>query len=409
MFRDTVSSQLNNQQQQLAMQLQNLQFQEQMMATENRIREMQRNREMLDLTYDERRRVLEGTIPYNEIATALGVSVAAGFGCCIFMETSRTIISNQVQNITTGVADLATGAINSVATAATSEYVPKGATALGRLFYNVGSSASENIAFAADYLSEFFINPVVAQTIVDGASQIPSDSIPFVSANESFLEGIWSQCKEGISESTSRTSFNCGMMVAACSLCCLYRQSAIRANDTKRKLVLGPRMYAEEQEANQKNFNNAAKMVVTGAGIVGSIVGGPVVGVAANTLGSIIQSQNISVPTNNQPSLGYNQITNPDLRTNQYQVTETEEAPETSIEETNQATWQDTGLRKRKTETTNTSEKGGKITKKRQARKYKTKRKRMGGKKASKKRTIKQRSKRQRKTGKTQIKIKNKN
>jgi hypothetical protein len=140
-------------------------------------------------------------------------------------------------------------------------------------------------------------------------------------------------------------------------------------------------------------------MVVTGAGIVGSMVGGPVVGVAANTLGSIIQGQtNQGV---SQTTLGYNQIPNPNPNptNNYYEVTEPEEAPEISIEPSNQLTWQETGIRKRNTQTTNTSEKGGKNTKKRQARKYKTKRKRMGGKKASKKRTIKQRNTRQRKTG----------
>jgi hypothetical protein len=236
MFREPVSTRLNNKQQEL---LEQLQMQEQIMAMENRIRDMQRTRELGDMTHEERRRVLEGSIPTNEVVTSVGLSAAVGLVCCITMEVSRNIVQNQVQNITTGVTSAVTGTVSAVASAATSEYVPKGATAVGNLLYNVGTYTSENIATGADYLSSFFVNPEIVETVTNAAADAQATSAFVLPQDTSFYNSVWTNCMENISDATSRTSFQCGLAIAACSLCCMYRQSVIRANDTKRKLVLG--------------------------------------------------------------------------------------------------------------------------------------------------------------------------
>jgi len=333
MFRDPVSTRLNNKQQEL---LQQLQMQEQVIETENRIRDLQRMRDLSDITYDERRRVLEGKIPTNEIITSAGLSVAMGIVCCICMEVSRNIVQNQVQNITTGVTSVVTGTVSAVASAATSENVPKGAIALGNLFYNVGSYTSENVAYGADYLSSFFVNPEVVQSVTDKATQTQGqgqDATAFVLPQDtSIFDAVWEQCMETIRDSTSRTSFQCGMAIAACSLCCMYRQSVIRANDTKRKLVLGSKMYDDEQKQNQRNFNNAAKIVAAG------LVSGPLAAAATSYLSRPRQEQ----------------------QQQDYEEEELEEMP-TSLVET-------TGIRQRKPFP---FEKGGKITKKRQVKRNK--------------------------------------
>jgi hypothetical protein len=336
MFRDPVSTRLNNKQQEL---LQQLQMQEQVIATENRIRDLQRMRDLSDITYDERRRVLEGKIPTNEITTSVGLSVAMGIVCCITMEVSRNILQNQVQNITSGVTSVVTGTVSAVASAATSENVPKGAIALGNLFYNVGSYTSENVAYGADYLSSFFVNPEVIQSVTDKATQTQYATAFVLPQDTSLFNNVWSQCMETMNDSTSRTSFQCGMAIAACSLCCMYRQSVIRANDTKRKLVLGSKMYDDEQKQNQRNFNNAAKIVAAG------IVGGPLAAAATS-----YASRPGPIPIQAEQQQDYEE--------------EKEEEPEeisTSLVET-------TGMRQRKPFPI---EKGGKITKKRQARRNK--------------------------------------
>jgi len=348
MFRDPVSTRLNNKQQEL---LQQLQMQEQVMETENRIRDLQRMRDLSDITYDERRRVLEGKIPTNEIITSAGLSIAMGIVCCICMEVSRNIVQNQVQNITTGVTSVVTGTVSAVASAATSENVPKGAIALGNLFYNVGSYTSKNVAYGADYLSSFFVNPEVVQSVTDKATQTQGqaqaqDTSAFILPQDtSIYETVWSQCMETMRDSTSRTSFQCGLAIAACSLCCMYRQSVIRANDTKRKLVLGSKMYDDERKQNQRNFNHAAKIVAAG------LVGGPLAAAATS-----YASRSRQEPQEEQQE--------------QEQQEQPQQVYEQQEEEilTSPSLLETTGMRQRKPFP---FEKGGKITKKRQAKRNK--------------------------------------
>ena len=272
MFRDPVPNRFNVQQQQM---LESLQLQEQILAVENRLRDLQRTRELGDVTHQERRRVLEGRIPPNEIITSVGLSAAMGFVCCITMETARVVVENQVTNITTGVAQAVTGTVTAVGNVATSEYVPKGVAAVGSLLYHVGSYTSESVAQGANYISSLFVEPEVANLVTDSADMARSqaDTEFSLPKNAALYETLWTDCLQA----TGRTSFQCGMAVAACAMCCMYRQSVIRANDTKRRLVLGARMMDEEKQENERQFNQAARMVAA------SILTGPLgVGMTLN-------------------------------------------------------------------------------------------------------------------------------
>jgi len=257
-----------------------------------------------------RRQLMRGEVPVSQHALNTSASVATGFCCALFMNTSTNLSSNAFQNVGNLLKDAVSGAGEAISNAG-DLMIPNSVKTGVKAGYNT-------LRTFDDYVASFFTS---ASSSAGGAANTTLSNLVNSTTNvnvglpdpiqQGFFERVWDnmivlgdKLQPGdLSDSASQ----CGLCCCVGTFTCLTYGTIQRAKNTQLRIIEGGPLHAAlNHEANERNQNFARIAAGVGAAGMVAIMGPagipPAMGLV-NTANVILNN-----PVNNVDNQAYPQL-----------------------------------------------------------------------------------------------------